>query len=424
MTELNTTVYLTFYFMELTHDKYQLQGISFETLASEFGTPLYIYDAAKIARQAQQLKTAFSSMEVKIKFAAKALTNISILRLMKQNGVDVDVVSIQEAQIALKAGFIPKEVNFTPNGVAFDEIIQAVDLGLSLNLDNLSVLEKFGKKYGGQYPCGVRLNPHIMAGGNLKISTGHGNSKFGISIQQLPTLLSVVEKYKINISGLHIHTGSEIIEIDVFLKMAEILFEIASKFPALRFLDFGGGFKVAYKEGDRVTNVTELGVRLGKMFDDYHQQQHGKKLELWIEPGKYLVSEAGYLLVKTNVVKPTPTVTFVGVNSGLNHLIRPMMYDAYHEIVNVSNPKGEEKVYTVVGNICETDTIGTDRKLNEVREDDLLVIKNAGAYGYMMASNYNSRLRPAEVLIIDGKAKLIRERDTLERVLQGQIDIF
>ena len=423
MTELNTTVYLAFYFMELTNNRYQLQGISFEALAHEFGTPLYIYDAGKIIRQAQQLKTAFSSLEVKIKFAAKALTNISILKLMKQNGVGVDVVSIQEAQIALKAGFIPKEINFTPNGVAFDEIIQAVDLGLSLNLDNLSVLEKFGKKYGDQYPCGVRLNPHIMAGGNLKISTGHSNSKFGISIQQLPTLLSVVEKYKINISGLHIHTGSEIIEIDVFLKMAEILFEIASKFPSLRFLDFGGGFKVAYKEGDRVTNMAELGVRLGKIFDDYHQQ-HGKKLELWIEPGKYLVSEAGYLLVKTNVVKPTPTITFVGVNSGLNHLIRPMMYDAYHEIVNASNPKGEEKVYTVVGNICETDTIGTDRKLNEVREDDLLVIKNAGAYGYMMASNYNSRLRPAEVLIIDGKAKLIRERDTLERVLQGQIDIF
>ena len=205
--------------------------------------------------------------------------------------------------------------------------------------------------------------------------------------------------------------------------MAEILFNIALKFPSLKFLDFGGGFKVAYKENDRVTNVNELGLKLGKMFDDF-RHQHGKKLELWLEPGKYLVSEAGYLLVKTNVVKQTPTVTFVGVNSGLNHLIRPMMYDAYHEIVNVSNPSGVQKVYTVVGNICETDTFGTDRTLNEVREGDLLVIKNAGAYGYMMASNYNSRLRPAEVLILDGKARLIRERDTLDWMLQGQVDIF
>ncbi len=409
--------------MELTNNTNQLQGISFEALAHEFGTPLYVYDAATIVRQAQQLKNAFSGLEVKIKYAAKALTNISILKLMKQNGIGVDVVSIQEAQIALKAGFIPNEINFTPNGVDFDEIMQAVDLGLSINLDNLSILEKFGKRYGAQYPCGIRLNPHIMAGGNLKISTGHSNSKFGISVQQLPALIESVEKYKINISGLHIHTGSEIIEIDVFLKMAEILFALALKFPSLKFLDFGGGFKVAYKENDRVTNVNELGLKLGKMFDDF-RHQHGKKLELWLEPGKYLVSEAGYLLVKTNVVKQTPTVTFVGVNSGLNHLIRPMMYDAYHEIVNVTNPKGEQKVYTVVGNICETDTIGTDRKLSEVREGDLLVIKNAGAYGYMMASNYNSRLRPAEVLIIDGEAKLIRERDTLERVLQGQIDIF
>ena len=409
--------------MELTNNTYQLQGISFDSLAQDFGTPLYIYDAATIVRQGQQLKNAFSGLEVKIKYAAKALTNISILKLMKLNGIGVDVVSIQEAQIALKAGYHSNETNFTPNGVDFDEIMQAVNLGLSINLDNLSILEKFGKKYGAQYPCGIRLNPHIMAGGNLKISTGHSNSKFGISIQQLPALIECVEKYKINISGLHIHTGSEIIEIDVFLKMAEILFNIALKFPSLKFLDFGGGFKVAYKENDRVTNVNELGLKLGKMFDDF-RHQHGKKLELWLEPGKYLVSEAGYLLVKTNVVKQTPTVTFVGVNSGLNHLIRPMMYDAYHEIVNVTNPKGEQKIFTVVGNICETDTIGTDRKLSEVREGDLLVIKNAGAYGYMMASNYNSRLRPAEVLIIDGKAKLIRERDTLERVLQGQIDIF
>ena len=409
--------------MELTNNTYQLQGISFDSLAQDFGTPLYIYDAATIVRQGQQLKNAFSGLEVKIKYAAKALTNISILKLMKLNGIGVDVVSIQEAQIALKAGYHSNEINFTPNGVDFDEIMQAVNLGLSINLDNLSILEKFGKKYGAQYPCGIRLNPHIMAGGNLKISTGHSNSKFGISIQQLPALIECVEKYKINISGLHIHTGSEIIEIDVFLKMAEILFNIALKFPSLKFLDFGGGFKVAYKENDRVTNVNELGLKLGKMFDDF-RHQHGKKLELWLEPGKYLVSEAGYLLVKTNVVKQTPTVTFVGVNSGLNHLIRPMMYDAYHEIVNVTNPKGEQKIFTVVGNICETDTIGTDRKLSEVREGDLLVIKNAGAYGYMMASNYNSRLRPAEVLIIDGKAKLIRERDTLERVLQGQIDIF
>jgi diaminopimelate decarboxylase len=400
-----------------------VQAISFKTLAEKFGTPLYIYDASKIVAQVQHLRHAFSSTDVRIKYAAKALTNLSILRLMRKNGVGVDVVSLQEAEIAMKAGFQPSEIMFTPNCVAFDEIAQGVGLGLNVNLDNLPVLESFGKKYGSTYPCGLRLNPHILAGGNIKISTGHSHSKFGISVQQVPEIHEIVKRYNIVVNGLHIHTGSEITEVDVFMKMADILFDLALKFPALKSLDFGGGFKVAYKPGDKTTDVDALGVGLGSRFAAF-EKQHGKKLELWIEPGKYLVSESGYLLVKTNVVKTTTTVTFVGVDSGLNHLIRPMMYDAWHEISNVSNPDGAEKTYTVVGNICETDTLGSDRKLSEVRENDLLVIGNAGAYGYMMASNYNSRLRPAEVLIVDGEARLIRERDTLDRMLFGQIDIF
>jgi diaminopimelate decarboxylase len=400
-----------------------LQGISFEHLAHEFGTPLYIYDASKIISQVQSLRDAFDGVDVNIKFAAKALTNVSILKLMKRHGVGVDVVSIEEAQIAIKAGFLPADIMFTPNGVAFEEIRQGVALGLNINVDNLSALEKFGAAYGNTYRCGIRLNPHIMAGGNLKISTGHAHSKFGISVQQLPEIKQVISKHNIIVSGLHIHTGSEILEIDVFLKMAETLFDIAPGFPALEFLDFGGGFKVAYKEGEEVTNVPELGSKLAGLFKAYHHK-NGKKLELRIEPGKYLVSEAGYLLVKVNVVKQTPTVTFVGVNSGLNHLVRPMMYDAYHEIMNVSNPQGTQKTYNVVGYICETDTMATNRALPEVREDDLLLIKNAGAYGYMMASNYNSRPRPAEVMILGGQARLIRERETLDQILQGQIDIF
>lgn len=409
--------------MELINGAYTIQGLDLTTVCKEFGTPLYVYDAKKIIEQLTSLKNAFSETDVRIKYAAKALTNISILKLLKKNGAGVDVVSIQEAHLALGAGFLPHEIMYTPNCVDFSEIVEGVDLGMNINLDNLSVLEKFGKKYGDSYPCCVRLNPHIMAGGNYKISTGHSNSKFGISVYQLPQIMELAAKHKIVINGLHIHTGSEITETEVFLKMAEILFGIARDFPSLKFIDFGGGFKVAYKEGDMVTNVYDLGLKLGKAFKEFYLS-YGRKLELWIEPGKFLVSGAGNLLVRTNVVKSTPSVTFVGVNSGLNQLIRPMMYDAYHEIVNISNPTGSQKVYTVVGNICETDTLGSDRKLNEVREGDLLAIKNAGAYGYSMASNYNSRFRPAEVLIIDGEAKLIRRRDTLEDILRGQIDVI
>lgn len=408
--------------MELSNGKYTIQGLDLLSLGREFGTPVFVYDGQKILDQLKSLKNAFSETGVRVQFAAKALTNISILKLLKRNGAGVDVVSINEARLALRAGFSPDEIMYTPNGVDFEEIIEGVELKLNINLDNLSALEKFGEKYGSSYPCCVRLNPHIMAGGNIKISTGHSHSKFGISVYQLPQIMQVAGQYRISIHGLHIHTGSEITDSDVFVKMAEILFGIALDFPALEFIDFGGGFKVAYKEGDTVTNVNELGLKLGKSCREFFQR-YGRKLELWIEPGKYLVSESGTLLVKTNVVKTTPSVTFAGVNSGLNHLLRPMMYDAYHEIINVSNPSGSPKMYTVVGNICETDTLGADRTLNEVREGDILAIKNAGAYGYSMASNYNSRLRPAEVLIHSGKANLIRQREVFEDLLRGQIEI-
>jgi diaminopimelate decarboxylase len=408
--------------MEFQQGSFRIQGIDLHTLVKEYGSPLYVYDAEKIVFQLKTLKTAFSASDVKIKYAAKALTNISILKLLRKFGSDVDVVSIQEAQLALKAGYEPGQIMYTPSGVDFSEIVEAVGLGLTVNLDNIPTLIKFGEKFKDSYPCSIRLNPHIMAGGNLKISTGHSNSKFGISVYQVPEILEVVKDHNINVNGLHIHTGSDITESEVFLKMADILFTVATDFKQLRFIDFGSGFKVAYKAGDSVTNVYDLGLKLTRAFNDFCQR-YGRKLEMHFEPGKFIVSEAGYLLVRTNVVKSTPTVTFVGVDSGLNHLIRPMMYDAYHDILNISNPHAEEKQYTIVGYICETDTLGSDRKLNEVREGDILAIKNAGAYGFSMASNYNSRFRPAEVLIINGEAKLIREREKFEDLIRNQPEV-
>ncbi len=415
---------MAFYFigMEFQQGTFAIQGVDLHALVREFGSPLYVYNADKILYQLKTLKTAFSASDIKIKYAAKALTNLSVLKLLRKYGSDVDVVSIQEAQLALRAGFTPSQIMYTPSGVDFNEIIEGVSLRLTVNIDNLSTLQKFGEKYKNSYPCSIRLNPHIMAGGNLKISTGHSNSKFGISVYQLPEIHETIRTHNIRVNGLHIHTGSDITESDVFLKMAEIFFGVARDFTHLKFLDFGSGFKVAYKEGDIVTNVYDLGLKLTKAFNEFCQS-YGRKLEMHFEPGKFIVSEAGLFLVKANVVKSTPTVTFVGVDSGLNHLIRPMMYDAYHEIVNISNPKGEHKLYTVVGYICETDTFAADRKLNEVREGDILAIKNAGAYGFSMASNYNSRLRPAEVLIMNGEAKLIREREKLEDLWRNQPDI-
>ncbi len=408
--------------MQFINGGFALQGVDLTALGAEFGTPLYVYDADRIESQYKSLTSAFSSSNVRVKYAAKALTNLTILKLMKKLGSGVDCVSLQEARVAMMAGHKPSDILFSPSCVGMDEIQKGTELGLTINLDSISLLEKFGDKFKNTYPCSIRINPHIMAGGHYKISTGHSHSKFGISVHQLPQINEVVKRHNLLVIGLHVHTGSDIVESEVFLKMAEILFGIAGDFPDLRFIDFGSGFKVAYKSGDLVTDIFDLGLKLGKAFSGFCER-YGRRLELWLEPGKFLVSEAGYLIVKTNVVKPGPSVTFVGVDSGFNHLLRPMMYEAYHEMVNISNPNGDQKVYTVVGNICETDTFAADRQLNEVREGDLLVFRNAGAYGYSMASNYNSRFRPPEVLIYKGKAILIRRRDTFDDLLANQVEV-
>lgn len=408
--------------MELVNQKYQIQGLDVLELSQKYGTPVYIYDASIIQRQIQNLRKSFEKVNLKIKYACKALNNISILKLFKFYGTGLDTVSIEEVQLGLKAGFEPSEIIYTPNCVDFNEIKQAVELGVVINIDNISILEQFGHEYKDRVPCCIRLNPHIMAGGNYKISTGHIDSKFGISILQMRHLQRIIKNDNIQVIGLHMHTGSDIVDIDVFLRGASILFETAMEFPNLQFIDLGSGFKVRYKDEDLITDVPLLGEKLSKVFQDFCQQ-YGKELELWFEPGKYLVSECGILLTKVNVVKTTPATVFAGVNSGLNHLIRPMMYDAYHEIVNVTNTEGPTRLYTVVGYICETDTFGWDRKIDEIIETDILAIKNAGAYGFTMSSNYNARLRPPEVLIFNGKDYLIREKEKIEDLLRNQIEL-
>ncbi len=390
--------------------------------AEQFGTPLYVYDADKIISQYHRLRDAFSGVKVKIKYACKALNNPNILRLLRNEGCGLDVVSIEEAQIGLHCGFQPHEILFTPNCVSFDEIKAGVELGLAINIDNISILEQFGHAYGSSVPCCIRLNPHIVAGGNKNIQTGHIDSKFGISIHQIRHITRVVKSADIKVNGLHMHTGSDILDADVFLRGAELLFDAAADFPDLEFVDFGSGFKVAYKDGDVTTNVEELGKAITDNFQAFCKQ-YGRELELWFEPGKFIVSESGSLLVTVNVVKQTTATVFVGVNSGQNHLIRPMFYDAYHHIENISNPDGTQRIYTIVGYICETDTFGWDRKMAEVREGDVLCIRNAGAYGYTMSNNYNARYRPAEVLIKDGKAHLIRKRETMDDLLRNVVEL-
>jgi len=401
----------------------QLSNEQLIKAAQEFGTPLYVYDADKITEQYQKLINAFAQSDVKIFYACKALTNINILKHIKQIGANIDCSSINEVKLALRAGFSPSNILYTSNGIAFDEIEEAKNIGAHINIDSISNLEKFGKKFGHSYPVGIRLRPNILAGGNLKISTGHDKSKFGIPVDQINEVLSVVKKYDLFIKDLHIHTGSEIKDVEVFVQGIEVLFDIIPHFNELEFIDLGGGFKVPYKEGDGETDIYLLAQKVKQAFDN-HPNPNGNPLQIWFEPGKFLVSDCGYFITQVNVIKQNTNTTFVGVNSGFNHLIRPMFYDAYHRIINISNPNGEKKKYAVVGNICETDTFAWDRELNEVHEGDYLVFYNAGAYGFEMSSNFNSRFKPAEVLIKEGKAHLIRRRDTFDDLLKNQIEVL
>lgn len=389
-------------------------------IAKEYGSPIYVYDSEKIISQYKRLTTAFKTVkQLKINYAVKALSNISVLKLFNTLGSGLDTVSIQEVQLGLRAGFNPKDIIYTPNGVSLEEIENVAQLGVQINIDNLSILEQFGSKHPNIPVC-IRINPHVMAGGNTNISVGHIDSKFGISIHQIPLLLRIVENTKMTINGIHMHTGSDILDIDVFLYASEILFETAKNFKNLDFIDFGSGFKVPYKKGDIETNIEELGKKLSKRFNLFCKD-YGKELTLAFEPGKFLVSEAGVFLAKVNVVKQTTSTVFAQVDSGFNHLIRPMLYGSQHEIINISNPKGRERFYSVVGYICETDTFANNRRITEINEEDILCFKNAGAYCFTMASNYNSRYRPAEVLIYNGKPQLIRERETFEDILRNQI---
>jgi len=391
-------------------------------ISEKFGSPVYVYDAEKIISQYNRLTSAFSGVKnLRIHYAVKALSNISVLGLFQQLGAGLDTVSIQEVKLGLEAGVDPANIIYTPNGVSLEEIEAVAALGVQINIDNLSILEQFGTR-NPDVPVCIRINPHVMAGGNTNISVGHIDSKFGVSIHQIPHLLRIVENTGMHINGIHMHTGSDILDIEVFLYASKILFETARNFKDLEFMDFGSGFKVPYKEGDIETNIEELGGKLTAKFKSFCKE-YGRDLTLAFEPGKYLVSEAGKFVARVNVIKQTTSTVFAGVDSGFNHLIRPMFYGSRHEIHNLSNPEGKERFYSVVGYICETDTFASNRRIPEIKEGDLLAFSNAGAYCYSMASNFNSRYRPPEVLWYNGEAHLIRKRETFEDILRGQVKL-
>lgn len=398
-----------------------MENASLERAVDQYGSPLYVYDSAQIEENYKQFIKAFKVEKLNVHYACKALNNQAILKLFKSLGAGLDCVSIQEVQLGIKAGFAASDILFTPNNISIEEYEEVLALGAKINVDNLHVLEYFGMNHP-EIPIYIRINPHLMAGGNQNISVGHIDSKFGISIHQIPNVERIVKKLNINVMGVHVHTGSDILDADIFIKAAELVFSVVEKFDTVTHIDFGSGFKVAYKPGDLNTDIAAFGKKFTESFNQFCEKQ-GKEYTLEFEPGKYMVSNAGYFVAKANLVKQTTSCTFIGLDTGFNHFIRPMFYNAHHEIENMTNPSGEKKVYNVVGYVCETDSFAQDRIIPEVRKNDLLMFRNAGAYCATMASNYNSRPRASEVLLHKGEQYLIRRRETIEDLLATQMDV-
>ena len=391
--------------------------------ALKFGTPIYLYDLKIIENQFDKLNKELSVLEnYKIHFAAKSLSNISILKFIKKMGAGLDAVSVEEVMIGLKCGFNKDEILYTPNGVSFKEIKEVFKLGVKINLDSIESIKDFVNEFGNQ-SITVRINPGIDAGGNDNVSVGHSESKFGIPEERIDELLDMEKKDKIKITGLHIHTGSDITNNNQFKEGIQKIFSIARDFKNIESIDLGGGIKIPYYKDDTSTNLNDYVKEVSKELKKF-ELEFKKKLKLIFEPGKFLVSDCGFFITKVNYIKSTKTKDFLQVDSGFNHLLRPTLYGSHHEIINLSNPLGRKKEYDVVGYIFEKDTFAEKRKISDTSKGDLICFKNAGAYGFNMSSNYNSRLKPAEVCIHNNKILKIREAQSLSDLLLGQIDIF
>ncbi len=402
--------------MEVKNNELHFDGVGAQSLADKYGTPLYVYEAETIRKRLNELQTAIHYPHLKVHYAAKTNSNLAILRLLRNEGVDVETVSEGSVMLALKAGFKPNQIIYTANGIKEEELKFLIDQKIWVNLDSLSQVETWGKLNPGSN-IGIRLNLGIGAGSHRHLKTGGSKSKFGIHMSHIRDVKSLARKYNLRITGLHQHIGTTILGARKFVKAAKALLQIADQFADVEIINFGGGFGIPYKETDAHLDLKELGTQIDKLLSHY-AAAHRKEPTVVIEPGRYLLANAGTLLAMVTDVKTNPERTFVSLDTGMGHLVRPAMYGSYHKIINASRVKGKNQTVTVVGNLCESgDTLGEDRLINKPKEGDLLAILDAGAHGFVMSSFYNARLRPAEILIDGGKPRLIRRRQTLEEAL-------
>lgn len=400
----------------IKNNKLFIGTLSAESLLQKYGSPLYVYDARIIRDRFSALKRNITYPKVNIHFACKANSNPAILKVLRKEGSYIETVSPGEIKIARKAGFKDTEIIFTSSNISKEELHWLIQQNITVNLDSLTQLRRWGEQRPNS-SIAIRLNQGIGAGHHKTNITGGPDSKFGIDLQQLDEVKKLTQKYNLKVTTIHQHIGSGILNERIFMKAIEKLLETALQFKDLEYLDFGGGFGVPYKESHTPLNMQSLGKKISKRLNSF-MKDYGKELTVRFEPGRYLIAEAGILLATITDVKRTPYKVFVGTDTGFNHLIRPMMYGSYHQIVNANRIDGEHEVVSIAGDICESgDLFASDRSITKFQEDDVLAIFNTGAYGYTMASMYSSRAIPAEVLVEDDKVTLIRKKRTVHEYL-------
>ena len=382
-------------------------------LAEMHGTPLYVYDGDMVLEHYRALFRFIPHPRLGIHYALKANYNPALLAILRDAGASLDAVSPAEVILALKLGFPKERIIFTANNLTDAEFDEVRALGVLINIGSLSRLEKTAKRCPGLEIC-LRFNPDVVDGDNEKTMTGGDLTKFGILMEDLDKVLALVKAGDLKVVGLHEHTGSGLQHTESVFRSMKNLMRLATPehFPDLRFLDFGGGFKVPYKPDEHRVDYVAMGAEIDRLFRDF-EAKYGRELGIRFEPGKYMVAECGHLLTRVNTIKHNRTRVIAGCDSGFPQLIRPMLYGAYHQIDNLSDPTGDPAVYDICGNICETgDRFAEQREIPAIREGDVLAIRNGGAYCFSMGGVYNLRAMPPEVVVFRGEAKLVRKRVT------------
>lgn len=401
-------------------DTHFFEGLCPFQLVKSYGSPVYVYNERVFRTRCREMRKLVSYPHFKVNYSVKANSNLTLLKIAREEGLCADAMSPGEIYVERQAGFIPEEIFYISNNVSAKEMAYAVDQGILVSIDSISQLETFGQNFPGHPVC-IRVNSGVGAGHSDKVITGGKKTKFAIYPQLFPQVKEILARYNLKLVGLNQHIGSFFLEEEPYLEGVRSLLQIAHDFPDLQFIDLGGGFGMPYEPTQTRLNLASLGAKLEILMYDF-ARDYGHDVLFKIEPGRYLTAECGVLLGTVHAVKENYGHLYCGTDIGFNVLARPMMYDSYHEIEILSQaPSAETHPYTVVGNICESgDILAKDRILPAMRENDLVCIHDAGAYGYSMSSNYNNRLRPAEVLITEGgRHCLVRRRDTMEDLMRN-----